>query len=1368
MLHLLDFLAAFDASKNPPVRDIADYKLYLLRSSALPAVPGVRLTPSGEAWLAVDFVELPTRPDVPDALVALIGPTHLLDPQRPPAIPDLDALESSLEGEEPPDVEVVEAATAWIEDVWTDWSLRHRDAVAAKRLYRDLFEQRERLAADRDALELVWGFRRLRWAPGAGRVIDHPLLSIPVEVDLQAETSMLLVRPAGALEVEALYLADTAIDDRVGLNAARQAIAEVDSATDPWDAPSAAELARRIVRSIDQDGGLLGDGDFAPTAAVADESWVLYLRRRRPDYQGFLDGMRELYRSGAVLPDTLASLVVNSPSTLVGSVHEERGSSEGVGASEPLLLPKETNEEQQRILRLAQRRPGVTVQGPPGTGKSHTIANIISHYVAYGKRVLVVAEKEQALSVLAAKIPEGIRDLTVSVLGADEEGRRRLESSISTIQTRVAAIDPAHEDREIERLTDELDALDRTIASTVSRLRRAVFSETEAINGTWAAGAAPTPSDAARWVAEHPELNYIDDPIPLGVRPPLSPADLADYVRLLENPTLDWAAKALQQSPASGQLPEGAALHAQLTKLDELRAALSPALAYVASWDTIDATNTELLRSVAVAVSDEADFMAKSAGSWVEAIRHELSDPLLRAEWATFAQEMSEHRERLVTMARQLEARNISVPAGAPPSLTKQLTEARDRLAGKGKLGLFAGDAKKAIEQCRVDGRPPATAAELDLCLLGLERLDRRTQMVNRWTNRIERVSGPPIDGLNPEDAVGRHLGQIEKVLTAPERWAQLRAGLTALGITSPVSPTLDELQQLEAAMEACSERASERQVAAWLADLDRRLADGESLENASPMWAELRRALGERDLERWDQWRQVAAYLETIEPFATRLFTYRTKLLAVTPNWVAHIDRDRAAAGDPSLFIKAWEWRQLETHLRDVEQTGSPAALQAYLEQLGVRRRRLVAELVTTRAWRRLADNIGDRERQALNSYLQATKRFGKTGGKFAARWLAQIRAALNDSKSAVPVWIMTTNRALASFRPDRTPPFDVIVVDEASQIGLEALPLLSLAKAAIVVGDDKQTSPENVGLERQSYFDLLDEHLALVPTYRTLFDADNSLYDVAFQKFPDVVMLTEHFRCLPPIISFSNTHCYDGRIIPLRDQPPRPGWIALGAIKVDHGYRTGDLNRPEAEAVVDLIERLCLDPSYDGMDFGVVSLLGSTQSVHIRNLLVDRLGPAVVEARRIRCGEAANFQGDERNVMVVSTVVATDPSRPSGRVAAMTNRAAERRINVAASRARDQLWVVHSVDADQFAEGDLRGSLIRHCRNPAQIETQLDDFAERCDSDFEVQVKRAGFGGGWVIPPAGAGGCGCDGSRSARIRLGGCRRWRCGVGGG
>ena len=244
------------------------------------------------------------------------------------------------------------------------------------------------------------------------------------------------------------------------------------------------------------------------------------------------------------------------------------------------------------------------------------------------------------------------------------------------------------------------------------------------------------------------------------------------------------------------------------------------------------------------------------------------------------------------------------------------------------------------------------------------------------------------------------------------------------------------------------------------------------------------------------------------------------------------------------------------------------------------------------------------------------------------------------------------------------------------------------------------------------------------MIPKYRTLVDPDNSLYDIAFQKVPGVVMLTEHFRCLPPIIAFSSTHAYNYRIIPLRDQPPCPGWAALGTVKVPDGYRNGTVNVPEADAVVDLVAGLCADPGYDGMSMGVISLLGSAQSKLIWDKLYDRVGPEVMAQRGLRSGEPANFQGDERDVIIISTVVAVDPAVPAARVAAMTSNAAVRRINVAASRARQQMWVVHSADPDGFPDGDLRGALIRHCQEAGAASAPAASLLEACESQFERDV--------------------------------------------
>ena len=1332
-LSLIDFLADYDATRNPPVYDISKYRLFVLRDDELPTVTGVRLSPAAEAWLTVDFLDLPARPEVPADLVEVLGESASISPLVRPEIPSVpDVTEPEWpgthevidDGQSEPDPALLASAEQWVATVWEPFAARWAEVTAAKELHRELFQQREFLATDRESVELIWGFGRLRWSHD-GEAIDHPLVCIPVEVEQDRLTQRIRVCPAGAPEVEARCLAGLSLADRAGFLSIRQSVN--DEGAELWDAQALHGLLRRLARTIDHAGTLVdqatASGDDG--AATVDGSWVLYMRRRLPDYQGFLDRMRELYRDQFVaVPLTLQAVVTDAPSVLAEDGSLDSGSRSDPDR-EPLLLPLPTNEEQQRILIQAQHSTGVTVQGPPGTGKSHTIANIISHYVAYGKRVLVVAEKEQALRALTDKIPAGIKDLTVSVLGADAESRRELESAIGQIQTRVTAIDKAYADERIRQLTVNLDAASRAIAVTTQALLTTREAEVERLPGRWMAGETPTRAEAARWIAgQAGRLSYIDDLITPATANPVSAGDLAEFARLVREVGVSRADACARELPPLTAIPPAPDLGGRLTKLADLQSSVRSLDGAVHDWGRAVGCGRDGLRALAARCHAEMEWAAKTAGTWLSHVRDQADDPLLARDWHSFGAQLSQDRQDALRLRGALTAHRVVIPDAVEPSFVDGLRQARDRLAQGGKLGMFAGPAKRAVQECEVDGRLPSTAGDIELCLQAVTLDDLRRRMLTSWRNQLARVGGPDLGAAIPEDVLGRALEDLGRALSWPRTWVQLRTDLAAAGISSPAAADADALGQLSGVCTRACDQILLQDITRSIRGFLDWLRAGAQSPSASPLWELFADALSRQDLQQWDRLRDELKDLQEIAPAAQRLRELRQRLSAAAPIWTSRILADPAAAGEPADLTDAWQWRQLDSWVRAALTGPTPAQLQARLEELSNERRRVIAELVSERAWRRLADNLGDRQRQALNSYVRAVTRFGKTGGKFAQRWLAEIRTALDESKDAVPVWIMPTARALTSFRPEADPPFDVLVVDEASQIGLEATPLLALARKTIVVGDDKQTSPEHVGLDRQQVFDLLDEHLARIPKYRTLFDPDNSLYDIAFQKFPGVVMLTEHFRCLPPIISFSNTYAYNGRIIPLRDQPPRPGWSALGAVKVLDGYRNGPVNEPEADAVVDLVAELCANPEYDGMDMGVISLLGSTQSKLIADKLYDQLGTEVLNQRRLRSGEAANFQGDERDVIIISTVVAVDPGVPSSRVAAMTGNAAMRRINVAASRARQQMWVVHSVEPDQFPDGDLRGALIRHCRDAGATTAPPANLLEACESQFERDV--------------------------------------------
>jgi very-short-patch-repair endonuclease len=288
-------------------------------------------------------------------------------------------------------------------------------------------------------------------------------------------------------------------------------------------------------------------------------------------------------------------------------------------------------------------------------------------------------------------------------------------------------------------------------------------------------------------------------------------------------------------------------------------------------------------------------------------------------------------------------------------------------------------------------------------------------------------------------------------------------------------------------------------------------------------------------------------------------------------------------------------------------------------------------------------------------------------------------------------------------------------------------------LAKHAVVVGDHEQVSPLAIGQEIAEVERLIEQHLAGIPNSR-LYDGKMSLYDLARQSFGGVIRLLEHFRCMPEIIAFSNAVSYDGAIRPLRDPTSSRTTPAVVPYRVS-GLRTGSkVNPEEARTIAALLQAAMELPEYRGKTFGVVSLLGEEQAVEIETLVRQTLPPGQLVAGQFLCGTAAQFQGDERDVVFLSLV----DSPADGPLAKRDVDLFRQRFNVAASRPKDQLWVVHSLDPRRDLQpGDLRRRLIEHAENPgALLEEQLGEEAH-VESEFEKLVLRKLFAAGFRVTP-------------------------------
>jgi very-short-patch-repair endonuclease len=340
-----------------------------------------------------------------------------------------------------------------------------------------------------------------------------------------------------------------------------------------------------------------------------------------------------------------------------------------------------------------------------------------------------------------------------------------------------------------------------------------------------------------------------------------------------------------------------------------------------------------------------------------------------------------------------------------------------------------------------------------------------------------------------------------------------------------------------------------------------------------------------------------------------------------------------------------------------------------------------------------------------------------------------------LQQSRHAIPVWIMPLYRIAEQVEMEPGA-FDVAIIDEASQTGPDGLILHYLAKQCIVVGDDKQISPEAVGIDQESVGSLIRQHISDLPFSERLRPTC-SLFEQTDIRFGNRVTLTEHFRCMPEIIRFSNDLCYqDTPLIPLRQYAPEHLPPIQARFVID-GYRDGSsqdaINRPEAAAVAKTVIDCLGDARYSRKPFGVICLQGRAQAQLIQNMILDKLGAGPFKDPNVRllCGDPYSFQGDERDVVFLSMVASVEGNHHPG---ALVRNAFRQRFNVAVSRARDQLWLFHSVREAELHANCMRRRLLQFCYKPGD---PLTDLAGKHDSDIERDIASALLGEGFRVIP-------------------------------
>ena len=1246
------------------------------------------------------------------------------------------------------------------------WVKNETPAYQTMAVFEKLYALQAQIERESERLELMVGDGLLIWHPVGSNPIHHPVLLLRLELLFDPEipefTLIQTDRPS--------ELYSTLFQSMPGINASALASCRDDLDQYGWH-PLGGEgtvpFFKRLVTLLSPYGTYSAKNTQAVRKDIPciTRDPVLFLRNRTLGFSTALESILEDIPKRNDLPRSLTDIVgIELQDKRKKGAENLSSSFSPNGEDEHILLSKPANAEQLEIARRLEKDGAVLVQGPPGTGKTHTIANLLGHLLAQGKSVLVTSHTAKALQVLREKVVEPLQPLCVSVLD-DSTSRDQMEQSVDAITERLASSNADTLEREAAVLLNQRTQLLHQLQQMRQRLCDARYDEYRSIV---LAGKEFTPAQAARFVKAHQStLSWILAPVKTSEPLPLSLDELVELYRTNVTVTAQEEQEMGLFLPDPNSLvapTEFEHLVTERTRLQQHNLGYGREL-----WtgDTKERT-PEALEQLQARIAHAVLPLRENTSWYLATLAAGLEGGPRRQAWEDLLHEIQSVNALAAQAHPQRLKYNPFLPEDCLPGRADNVVDAViAHLQQGGKLHgvtlLMHREWKTLIEQARVQGRQPELLEHFVALRLLLQLKSARLNLLGRWQRQMVPLGGPDGNALGPEPERNcmQFVYQIQQCLDwYPSTWVPIERALAEQGFLGNVffaqmPVVLAEYGELLRLRTAATESlppnlaAEIHRRAFAIHESKLRTVEQHIVRNTqgAPQVEVLQRLLlasRRLDAQAYRQAFNQLVHLHGQRKDVQRRHELLVKLEGVAPAWTAAI-RDRLGVhggrdlpGDPML---AWQWRQLQDELERRAST-SLEDLQEQIARLSTQLQQVTAELVEKRAWAAQTRRTTLEQRQALQGWKALMKKVGKGTGKRAPRLLAAARQLMPVCQTAVPVWIMPLSRVVENFDPKRNH-FDVVIIDEASQADVIALTAIYMGNQVMVVGDHEQVSPMAVGQKLDEIQYLIDEYLQGIPN-KELYDGKFSIYELA-QTTYEPVCLREHFRCVTPIIQFSNFLSYGGKIKPLRDASQVRRIPPTIAYRVRSVPSNNHINEQEALTVASLLTAATEQPEYRGATFGVVSMVGDeVTTMRIEELLRRHLSTEDYVKRRIQCGNAAQFQGDERDVMFLSMVNQPSGNGPLPLRQDGADNMYKKRFNVAASRARDQMWVIHSMDPEiDLKSGDIRRRLIEHAKDPYAQEHLLESKEQQTESEFEKQVLRRLMMVGYrVIPqwPVGA----------------------------
>lgn len=1111
----------------------------------------------------------------------------------------------------------------------------------------------------------------------------------------------------------------------------------------PMDKNNIKNFFREFIHKLSAKGQFSEDMEIPDQEAIIIEDRpLIFIRKKEDGIVRAIENIIEKIENFGEIPEQLSELV-----GIVSVSEKER--MEGNIQAEEILFTKESNGEQIEIAEKIERNNAVVVQGPPGTGKTHTIANLLGHFLAQGKNVLVTSHTQKALKVLKEKIPKNIQGLCISILDDDNSDMKR---SIESISEKMSSFNSEDLKKDVEILKKDRVMIYEELKKIKEEMFSIKYKESQSIIYN---GEGISVKDAGVYLRENEnKLNRIPGEISQMVPCPITNEELEflqkEYKKILEKNEEKEISLGLNDISNFIKPEEFKNLiEKKNTSIEKLKKILNGQsytlkneILYIEDQKIIDLKKFREYENRKEIISKEL----KDIREWkIDAVIAGITNSSSRKIWEDFIEDVEKLYKysdgiKLKLFKREIKLDGIDIKTGK-----NLVTELKKGIENPGFI--FKTALKKAKENIGnkiiLDKEIIKTIEECELVLEYLELLLQKEDLMKSWKLLIENKGGIG-NNISEESFIEylyEYLGEIRYFLNWNNQEKNNflnkieKCGIEKENIleVKNVGISMEELRKILTSIPIIEEKIEIGEKALEVLEIqktfDEYLRKIEKITKEKSYFdKEFENAIKEEDIDKYFICFKTLKEMLQKEESYNRKEEILQKIEKVAKEWAKSL-REGEVTGEIQDIYEVWKWKQLSQEIERLAKEPYEELQKKVMKKVETLRR-LTLELVEKKAWYHVLCFVEKKENllvnQALRGWGQTIQKIGKGTGKNAPLYRKQAKEKIAACQKAVPVWIMPMGKVIETLNPAENK-FDIVIIDEASQSGINSLILLYMGKKVIIVGDDKQVSPSDVGEKIDKTNTLREKYIKDKIPNDDLYGLRSSIYSIATTTFTPL-MLREHFRCVPEIIGYSNKTSYDFKIKPLRESSASKLKPAVINYRVN-GQRKDKkkkINEIEAETIVSLI-KACLElEEYENASFGVISLLGDEQVELIQKLIVEKIPAIDIEKHSILCGNPSYFQGDERDVVFLSMVDSNDGVGPLAMKGEGVEDSNKKRYNVAVSRAKDQLWIVHSLDiANDLKNGDIRRSLLEYSENPKAFMIE-ESVKENSDSIFEEEVAK------------------------------------------